>query len=101
MTAGELKFAVQVEKALNSLSHPEYRQLVVEALMLVAIVVQQDRGQGLGRILVVDHVIQAAHTQFLEDQVRLLQILAHSLHSVTPSLISHKLYFVVVALSTY
>ena len=52
------------------MAEPEYRQLVVEALMLVAMVVQQDPGQGLGRILVIDHLIVDAQKLFLVDQVR-------------------------------
>ena len=30
MTAGELKFALEVETVLNTIPQPEYRQLVVE-----------------------------------------------------------------------
>ena len=69
MTAGEWKFVVQVESVFNKLQDPEYRQLVVEALMLVALVVQHDRGQGLGQVLVVDHLIADANRAFLADQV--------------------------------
>ena len=69
MTAKEWKFALQVESVLNTLREPEYRQLVVEALMLVALVVQHDRGQSLGQVLVVDHLIADANRAFLTDQV--------------------------------
>ena len=69
MTAGEWKFALQVESVLNTLQDPEYRQLVVEALMLVAMVVQHDKGQPLGQVLVADHLIRDANRLFLADQV--------------------------------
>ena len=71
MTSGEWKFALKVEEGLNTLKEPEYRQLVVEALMLVGVVVQQDPGQGLGQVLVIDHLIQDAQKLFLVDQVSL------------------------------
>ena len=85
MTAGEWKFALQVESVLNTLQDPEYRQLVVEALMLVALVVQHDREQGLGQVLVVDHLIADANRVFLVDQVSYSLSLHHmmELHSVT------------------
>ena len=54
---------------LNTLQDPEYRQLVVEALMLVAMVVQHDKGQPLGQVLVADHLIADANRLFLADQV--------------------------------
>jgi phosphorylase kinase alpha/beta subunit len=34
MTEGELKFALHVETVLNTVPQPEYRQLVVEAMMV-------------------------------------------------------------------
>ena len=39
MTPGELKFALCVEAALNRIPEPEYRQLVVEMLMVLSLVV--------------------------------------------------------------
>nr|CAD7453579.1 unnamed protein product [Timema tahoe] len=38
MTPGELKFALAVETALNAIPQPEYRQLIVEALMVLTLV---------------------------------------------------------------
>ena len=35
MTPGELKFALRVEGALNTIPEPEFRQLMVEALMVI------------------------------------------------------------------
>ena len=82
MTSGEWKFALKVEEGLNTLKEPEYRQLVVEALMLVGVVVQQDPGQGLGQMLVIDHLIQDAQKLFLVDQVSLsVAGLDRSLHA--------------------
>jgi len=38
MTAEELKFALHVENVLNKLAHPEYRQLVVESLVMLGVI---------------------------------------------------------------
>ena len=69
MTPGELKFALHVETWLNRLPHPEYRQLMVECLMVLAIVVRQDPGQRLGDILNIDSLVYEANALFLEDLV--------------------------------
>ena len=40
MTSGELKFALRVEQALNTIPEPEFRQLMVEALMVLSLIVE-------------------------------------------------------------
>ena len=40
MTSGEMKFALVVESVLNSVPEPEYRQMLVEALCVVSMVVE-------------------------------------------------------------
>ena len=35
MTSGEMKFALEVESVLNAVPEPEFRQLLVEALIMM------------------------------------------------------------------
>nr|CAD7576858.1 unnamed protein product [Timema californicum] len=51
MTPGELKFALAVETALNAIPQPEYRQLIVEALMVLTLVSEYNVGGTLGNII--------------------------------------------------
>lgn len=68
MTAGELKFALEVETALNTIPQPEYRQLVVEALMVLTLVTEHNMVAKLGDIICVEHIVHKANQLFLEDQ---------------------------------
>ncbi|CAK1578214.1 unnamed protein product [Parnassius mnemosyne] len=69
MTPGELKFALAVETVLNSIPQPEYRQLVVEALMVLTLVVEYKAVNNLGGMITVEHLVQNANQIFLEDQM--------------------------------
>lgn len=69
MTAGELKFALRVESELNSLPDPEYRQLVVEVLMVSATLAAINPQQQLPGVIVVDEIIRHANDLFLKGQV--------------------------------
>lgn len=71
MTPGELKFALTLESKLNSLPDPEYRQLVVEALMLFSLLTKSSTAPLLDNHtpLLVEDVINIAQQLFLEDQV--------------------------------
>lgn len=70
MTPGELKFALLLEARLNSLPDPEYRQLVVEALMIFSLVTKSSDFPSFGNTpLLVENVINAAQQLFLDDQV--------------------------------
>lgn len=68
MTSGELKFALEVETALNTIPQPEYRQLVVEALMILTLVTEHNMVASLGGIIYVEHLVHKANQLFLEDQ---------------------------------
>ncbi|XP_032511705.2 probable phosphorylase b kinase regulatory subunit alpha isoform X7 [Danaus plexippus] len=70
MTPGELKFALAVETVLNSIPQPEYRQLIVEALMVVTLVVEYKAVAHLGGLITVEHLVHKANKIFLEDQIR-------------------------------
>lgn len=70
MTSGELKFALAVETVLNSIPQPEYRQLVVEALMVLTLVVEYKAVSHLGGMIGVENLVHKANQVFLEDQMR-------------------------------
>lgn len=68
MTTGELKFAVRVEEMLNMVSEPEYRQLLVEALMVISLAVEHDTVTNFNMPIDVESIVQRANALFLEDQ---------------------------------
>uniref|UniRef100_A0AAV2LPR7 Phosphorylase b kinase regulatory subunit n=1 Tax=Knipowitschia caucasica TaxID=637954 RepID=A0AAV2LPR7_KNICA len=67
MTIGEIKFAVQVESVLNHVPQPEYRQLLVETLMVLGMVADVDV-DSIGSIIHVDRILHLANDFFLNDQ---------------------------------
>ena len=70
MTPGELKFALTLEDKLNSLPDPEYRQLVVEALIIFSHLAKTKSVPFFSHgPLVVDSIIKSAQQLFLEEQV--------------------------------
>ena len=70
MTSGELKFALQVEMALNRIPQPEYRQLMVEAMMVLTLIVENDHGKiPMDYIIQVDKLVYEANEIFIKDQV--------------------------------
>ncbi|XP_025085854.1 phosphorylase b kinase regulatory subunit alpha, liver isoform-like isoform X3 [Pomacea canaliculata] len=69
MTKGEFKFALQVEMALNCLPHPEYRQLMVEAMMVLVLVVENDNNTiRFNDIIQIDKIVEEANKIFIADQ---------------------------------
>lgn len=71
MTSGELKFALQVETVLNAIPQPEYRQLLVEAMMVLSLLVEYNVVPSLGQTLLVEQFVHAANKIFLEDQMKI------------------------------
>lgn len=67
-TPNELKFALEVETALNTIPQPEYRQLVVEGLMVLTLVTEHNISHSLGGIIYVEHLVHKANQLFLDDQ---------------------------------
>jgi len=71
-TAGEMKFAIQVESVLNQISSPEYRQLMVEATMVLSLV-----AENLGKNfhwddpIDIGSIVHRANAIFLDEQVSL------------------------------
>ncbi|ELT89975.1 hypothetical protein CAPTEDRAFT_163062 [Capitella teleta] len=72
MTPGELKFALQVEMVLNRIPQPEYRQLMVEGLMILCLIVENDNGHSRWEHTIsVDGLVKRANEIFLEEQSEL------------------------------
>lgn len=69
MTSGELKFALAVETVLNTIPQPEYRQLIVEALMVLTLITEYNVVASLGGLIAVENLAHKANAIFLEDQV--------------------------------
>lgn len=68
MTEGEIKFAVHVESVLNRVPQPEYRQLLVETIMVLTLVADMEL-QSIGGIIHIDRIVHSANELFLQDQV--------------------------------
>ncbi|CAG5117195.1 unnamed protein product [Candidula unifasciata] len=69
MTKQEFKFALQVEVALNSIPQPEYRQLLVEAMLVLSLLVEHDGGRLdlTDMDFEVDKIISEANRIFIRD----------------------------------
>ncbi|XP_036396650.1 phosphorylase b kinase regulatory subunit alpha, liver isoform isoform X1 [Megalops cyprinoides] len=67
MTEGEIKFAVHVESVLNHVPQPEYRQLLVETIMVLTLVADLEI-PSIGGIIHVDRIVQMANDLFRQDQ---------------------------------
>ncbi|GFR67688.1 phosphorylase b kinase regulatory subunit alpha, liver isoform, partial [Elysia marginata] len=71
MTKGEFKFALQVEMVLNRIPQPEYRQLMVEAMMVLTTLAQSEGNTPVLDLsnteIEVDHIVQEANNLFIKD----------------------------------
>ncbi|XP_053160587.1 phosphorylase b kinase regulatory subunit alpha, liver isoform isoform X7 [Hemicordylus capensis] len=67
MTPCEIKFAVHVESVLNHVPQPEYRQLLVEAILVVALL-SEIEVNSIGGIIHVDRIVHIANDLFLQEQ---------------------------------
>lgn len=70
MTAGELKFALHVENILSTVSQPEYRQLLVESLMILTMLVEYEPRCRFDRPVDIRALVLKAYALYLADQVR-------------------------------
>uniref|UniRef100_A0A671RZN3 Phosphorylase b kinase regulatory subunit n=1 Tax=Sinocyclocheilus anshuiensis TaxID=1608454 RepID=A0A671RZN3_9TELE len=68
MTEGEIKFAVHVESVLNHVPQPEYRQLLVEAIMVLTLVADMEI-PSIGGIIHIDRIVHMANDLLQQDQV--------------------------------
>uniref|UniRef100_A0A452IUF0 Phosphorylase b kinase regulatory subunit n=1 Tax=Gopherus agassizii TaxID=38772 RepID=A0A452IUF0_9SAUR len=67
MTPCEIKFAVHVESVLNHVSQPEYRQLLVEAILVLTLL-SDIEVTSIGGIIHVDRIVHVANDLFLQEQ---------------------------------
>ncbi|XP_065499350.1 phosphorylase b kinase regulatory subunit alpha, skeletal muscle isoform isoform X1 [Caloenas nicobarica] len=67
MTPGEMKFAVHVESVLNRVSQPEYRQLLVETILVLTMLVDMEV-HTIGNIIAVEKILHMANDLFYEEQ---------------------------------
>lgn len=67
MTPGEIKFAVHVETVLNRVPQPEYRQLLVEAILVLTMLADVDI-PTIGSIIHVEKIVHIANDMFHKDQ---------------------------------
>ncbi|XP_075394970.1 phosphorylase b kinase regulatory subunit alpha, skeletal muscle isoform isoform X2 [Tenrec ecaudatus] len=67
MTPGEIKFSVQVESVLNRVPQPEYRQLLVEAILVLTMLADIE-SQSIGNIIAVEKIVHIANDLFLQEQ---------------------------------
>lgn len=68
MTPGEIKFAVHVETVLNRVPQPEYRQLLVEAILVLTMLADVEIS-SIGSIIHVEKIVHVANDMFYKDQV--------------------------------
>ncbi|XP_062372219.1 phosphorylase b kinase regulatory subunit alpha, skeletal muscle isoform isoform X2 [Sardina pilchardus] len=67
MTPGEIKFAVHVETVLNRVPQPEYRQLLVEGILVLTMLAEVDIS-SIGSIIHVEKIVHLANDMFYKDQ---------------------------------
>lgn len=66
MTPCEIKFAVHVESVLNHVPQPEYRQLLVEAILVLTFL-SDIEVNSIGGIIHVDQIVHVANDLFLQE----------------------------------
>ncbi|XP_057351502.1 phosphorylase b kinase regulatory subunit alpha, skeletal muscle isoform isoform X3 [Manis pentadactyla] len=67
MTPGEIKFSVHVESVLNRVPQPEYRQLLVEAILVLTVMADIEI-HSIGSIIAVEKIVHIANDLFLQEQ---------------------------------
>ncbi|KAG8448061.1 hypothetical protein GDO86_015237 [Hymenochirus boettgeri] len=67
MTPGELKFFAHVESVLNRVPQPEYRQLLVEAILVLTMLAEVDI-PSVGGIIHVEKIVHIANDLFCQEQ---------------------------------
>ncbi|XP_061189361.1 probable phosphorylase b kinase regulatory subunit alpha isoform X2 [Saccostrea echinata] len=69
MTPGEFKFALHVEMVLNKIPQPEYRQLMVEALMILTMMTENENSKlYFNQLIQVDKIVHVANGIYIKEQ---------------------------------
>ncbi|MFH4977840.1 hypothetical protein AB6A40_004549 [Gnathostoma spinigerum] len=66
MTQHELTFAYQVESIMSEITHPEYRQILVELLCIVAVILERNKELSITGKLDCDALIKDAFNRFCD-----------------------------------
>lgn len=64
-----MKFALRVEEELNKMTYPEYRQLVVETLLVLSLLIGHDQDLRINYVIKLDEIVCEANDMFLKHQV--------------------------------
>ena len=67
MTSGEIKFHLHCEAVLNTVPEPAFRQLVVEAILVLILVVEYKVVPYLGGVININNIVRRANQIFLTD----------------------------------
>lgn len=70
MTMYEMNFSLLVEETLTNIVLPEYRQIIVELLMVVSIVLERNPELEFGDKMDLDHLVKEAFNDFQKDRSR-------------------------------
>ncbi|VDM37266.1 unnamed protein product [Toxocara canis] len=68
MTQFELTFAYKIESMMSVIAHPEYRQVLVELLCIVAVILERNRELMFTGKLDCDHLVRRAFRRYCEEQ---------------------------------
>ena len=70
MTAEELKFALHVENVFNDIPQPEYRQLLVETLIILTTLTESPKVTFLPQTISICDLLQVANNIFIKKEVK-------------------------------
>uniref|UniRef100_A0A9J2P4L3 Phosphorylase b kinase regulatory subunit n=1 Tax=Ascaris lumbricoides TaxID=6252 RepID=A0A9J2P4L3_ASCLU len=68
MTQFELTFAYKIESMMSVIAHPEYRQVLVELLCIVAVILERNRELLFAGKLDCDRLVRTAFCRYCEEQ---------------------------------
>ena len=71
MTSGEIKFHLHCEALLNTVPEPAFRQLVVEAILVLILVVEYKVVPHLGGVININDIVRSANQIFLSEETEL------------------------------
>ncbi|VDK83214.1 unnamed protein product [Litomosoides sigmodontis] len=67
MTPFELTFSYKIESMMSAIEHPEYRQILVELLCIIAVILERNRELVFSEKLDLDQLISTAFLQYCSD----------------------------------
>ncbi|CAG9539143.1 unnamed protein product [Cercopithifilaria johnstoni] len=67
MTPFELTFSYRIESMMSTIEHPEYRQILVELLCIIAVILERNRELVFSEKLDLDQLISTAFLRYCSD----------------------------------